>query len=156
MWAFGFGDPSSTSCYHIYIVVGLLWCSIWIFSLFSELDILMGYNMDHYYSMIHSESSFSSRCRVFPCQDWDLLVHWDDFNDDLVHSSKAAEMVHNSQMGISVRNIYMARSRILLLGRILLWSILTPLTCYVMMIMVTYAYIICSIDDWLVLRFKND
>ena len=52
MWAFGFGDPSSTSCYHIYIVVGLLWCSIWIFSLFSELDILMGYKMDRYYTKL--------------------------------------------------------------------------------------------------------
>ena len=69
--------------------------------------------------MSHSKPLFSSRYRIVPCQGSYLFVLSNDFSDDLVHSSRTV-IVHSSQMGISVIDMYMVRSGILLLDRILL------------------------------------
>ena len=52
----------------------------------------MGYQ--HGSLQLHSTSEPCSW--YFPCQDWDSGVHWDDFGDDLVHFSRAAdqELIH--------------------------------------------------------------
>ena len=140
-------------CYHTYVAVGLPWYSIQIYLfIFPSYSFWWGFSMDHYF-LSHSEPLFSSSFRLFPCQDWDLLVHWDDFNDDLVNFSRL-DAVHTVAEGPYQleTSIYGEIRYMPLWFDFALWCMSNTYACHVRMIMVTYAYIVLMLElvRWLI------
>ena len=128
-----------STCYHINIFSQASFdatCRLVSFS-------ILGYfYMGYQHGSLQLHFTLEPCSSYFPCQDWDLGVHWDDFGD-LVHFSRVAdqELVHTVTGGlISWRQVYMVRSGIFPWFGFALWCISDTCVCHVRMIVVTYAY----------------
>ena len=141
------------TCYHIYICSQASMMEHTDLSLFLfRATFYMGYQ--HGTLQLHFTSEPCSS--YFPCQDWDSGVYWDDFGDDLVHWSRAAdqELVHTVIEGlISWIHVYMVRSCIFPWFSLALWCISNTYVGHVRMIMVTYAYMFYIALTWVMLNW---